>query len=135
LQSIDNNIKIDLFDYDDIYQVSAETVKALFLVKVLNLNIKQELIITNSNKWGINNNIKNFKKNTVPEFVPLVSEFLEYKSTSEKPVIKVALIHPDCHNIVKYINESDAVKVNYDKPIDGVYFVKYPELRTFFEKH
>ena len=135
LNSIDQTFKIELFDYDDTYQISAENDKEVFLVKVVNANANQELIITNSNKWGINKNIKNFRRSSVPDFVPLVHEFLNYKATSEKPIKKIALIHPDCHNIVKYLNESDAIVVNNEKPIDGVYFVKYKDMKSFFEKH
>lgn len=135
LQFIDENAKIDLFDYDNSFQIMFETEKELYLIKVLNINVKQELIITNSHKWGINKNIKNFKRSTAPFFVPLVPEFLNYESPSKKLVKKVALINPNCHNIVKYLNESDAITVNHEKPIDGVYFVKYNNLRDFFKKH
>jgi hypothetical protein len=134
LLKINKDIKIDLFDYDEIFQLSAETSDEVILMKVLNINPNSEIIITNSNMWGINKNIKNFKKSTTPDFVPLVSEFIDYKTASDKPVKKIALINPDCHNITKYLNESDVIKVDMNKPVDGIYFIKYGNLANIFKK-
>jgi len=115
-----------------IYQLEFKTDK-LYLIKIIDINPKNEIIITNSEKVAINVDIRGWRRSSKPNFVAGIKEFIKKKSNIE--TVKIVLIYPNCHNITKYINESDAFKVNSTKEIDGLFFVKYTELGEFLKKH
>ena len=113
----------------DLYQIEVVGIKR-FLIKTLIVNPSNEIIITNSEKVIINSDIKDWKRSTKPNFVSGISEFIKFEK-KEKNLIKIVLIYPDCHNITKYINESDCYVVDKSKPVDSLYFIKYKDLRDF----
>jgi|AntAceMinimDraft_17_1070374.scaffolds.fasta_scaffold167824_1 hypothetical protein len=114
------------------YQLKFRTDK-LFLIKIIDMNPRNEVIITNSEKVVVNDDIKGWKRSSQVSFVAGIKEFIDMKSELE--LIKIVLIYPNCHNMTKYINESDAYKVDNSKKVDDLFFVKYTELGDFLKKH
>lgn len=106
----------------------------LYLIKVLPFDLHHELIITNKYYWCMNADLKGWKRSTVPDLFQGVKEFVDYNPTTKLKVVKIALIMPDCHNITRYLNESDVAKVLPSDLVYGVYFVKSVELQSFFPK-
>lgn len=116
------------------YQFKIETKDCIYLVKVIHFHSSYELIITNPNFWCINSNPKNWKRSSVPVLVEGVKAFQNISLTTNKKVIKAAIIYPDCYNILMYLNESDVELVTYKKQAYGVYFVLFNEIDLFFRK-
>ncbi|MBN2503953.1 MAG: hypothetical protein JXB20_01260 [Bacilli bacterium] len=115
------------------YQLLAETEAHLFVIKVVRFALNHELIITNPTYWCINRSPKEWRRSSKPELVSHVKSFIDFVPESSKKIIKVALIYLGCHNISRYINESDVELVSYRKKVNGVYFVRYSELTGFFQ--
>ena len=111
-----------------------ETGDKFYLIKVLPFDLHHELIITNRYYWCMNADLKGWKRSTVPDLFPGVKEFVDYSHLTKLKVVKIALIMPDCHNIIRYLNESDVAKVLPSDLVYGVYFVKAVELQSFFPK-
>jgi len=116
------------------YDYLFEYQENLYLIKVLPFDLHHELIITNKYYWCMNADLKGWKRSTIPDLFPGVKEFVDFAPKTDKKVIKIALIMPDCHNITRYLNESDVAKVNPKDLVYGVYFVKAVELQSFFPK-
>lgn len=116
------------------YQYSFVLNETTYLIKVLPFDLSRELIITNQYFWCINADLKGWKRSTVPDLFSGVKEFVNLKPEPGQQIIKIALILPDCHNITRYLNESDVKKVTYKDLVYGVYFVKAIELQLFFDK-
>ena len=116
------------------FQYQFEFNNSVYLIKVLPFDLQHELIITNQYFWCNNADLKGWKRSTIPDLFPGVREYVNYKSDTDKKVIKMALILPDCHNIIRYLNESDVAKVKPTDLVYGVYFVKAVELDLFFNK-
>jgi hypothetical protein len=116
------------------FQYCFEFNNSIYLIKVLPFDLQHELIITNQYYWCINADLKGWKRSTIPDLFPGVREFLNYNVDTQKKVVKMALILPDCHNIIRYLNESDVAKVKPTDLVYGVYFVKAIELNLFFNK-
>ena len=106
----------------------------LYLIKVLPFDIHHELIITNKYYWCMNADLKGWKRSTVPDLFPGVKEFVDLIPATTLKVVKISLIMHDCHNIIRYLNESDVAKVLPSDLVYGVYFVKSADLRSFFPK-
>ncbi|MBI9009753.1 MAG: hypothetical protein JEZ05_06965 [Tenericutes bacterium] len=132
IQGIYQNVSFTRFKANMTYQTEVKTDK-LYLIKIIDMNPHHEVIITNSEKVVVNDDIKGWKRSSNVEFVAGMKEFMNLKS--EKELVKIVLIYPNCHNITKYINESDAYRVEYNKKVDDLYFVKYTELEQFLKKH
>lgn len=115
------------------HQYEIETDAMIYLIKVIHFNSKHELIITNPYFWCVNESIKNWKRSSAPNLISGVNEFVDMKVKSSKQVVKVGLIYPDCHNITRYLNESDVELVTYKKSAYGVYFVRFSEFNLFFK--
>ncbi|XFA98808.1 hypothetical protein ACAG96_08020 [Candidatus Izemoplasma sp. B36] len=124
------NPKIELCSFDNLYQIKFLSKKEYF-IKILPMSPKHELIITNSNKVIINDDPKNFKRSAKPDFVPGIKQFSELNLDREN--IKIILVYPDCHNITKYINESDVITIDSSNIVDGIYYIKYKELEEFLK--
>ncbi len=131
----DNKAIVNIYDYDEAFQLVAKHDDKDIFIKVVNIRPKHELIITNSHKWGINPHVKNFKRSSNLNFVEKTREFIKLTGSQDKEIMKVAFINPDCHNIVKYLNEADAITVDENNPVDGVYFVKSANFQDFLKKH
>lgn len=127
-----HNVEITTHKVNYLYHLEFVKEKQ-YLIKVIDINPRYEVIITNSDKIVINDDIKNWKRSTKPHFVPGVREF--FKLETDIPTVKVIVVYPNCHNITKYINECDAFKVDKYQKVDGVYFIKFPELGDFLKKH
>jgi len=107
----------------------------LFLVKLISMNPKHELILTNPTFWCINDNPNTWKRSSTPVLIPFVKEFLNLSLESEKEVVKVAMIIPGCYNITRYLNESDVELVTYKKSVHGVTFVRFDEIKDFLSSN
>jgi len=119
---------------DKFYDYFFENLESQYLIKVLPFDLHHELIITNKYYWCMNADLKGWKRSTVPDLFPGVKAFVDFSPKTNLKVIKIALIMPDCHNITRYLNESDVAKVNPKDLVYGVYFVKAVELQRFFPK-
>ncbi|XMB72834.1 hypothetical protein RJI07_02730 [Mycoplasmatota bacterium WC30] len=127
------NANIDMLHSGDIYQMEVQTEKR-YLIKLIDINPRYELIITNADRVVINENAKEWRGSSKPHFVSGIRRFMKYEQT-DKNIIKIVLIYPNCHNITKYTNESDAFKVKKNQKIDGLYFIKFGNLEEFLRKH
>ncbi len=114
------------------FHIQIETENRVFLVKIIPFSINHELIITAPKSWCVNKSPKAWKRSSTPELVPLVSGFMEYKPDFDKKIVKIALIYPGCHNITRYLNESDVELVSYTKPVNGINFIRFSELDDYF---
>lgn len=124
-----SDIELKSYKPDNIYQFEFETDKR-YLIKVIDINPKNEVIITNSEKVVINDDIKGWKRSTKPNFVAGIQELIKIKDA-----IKIVLIYPNCHNITKYINESDVFLVDKFQKIDDLYYIRFRELADFLNSH
>jgi len=110
------------------FAFDVETAGTLFLIKVLPMNPAHELILTNRYFWCVNDDPKNWKRSSKPHLVPGVKAFLDDTPATSKRVVRIALIVPACHNVTRYLNESDVETVKPEKPAEGVYFVPFDRL-------
>ncbi len=127
-----NKITVDGANERHGYQLMVETENVLFLIKIIKFSLNHELIITNPTHWCINRSPREWRRQSKPEIVPGVKTFLDYKPDNDKRLVKIALVYPSCHNISRYLNESDVELVDYQKNINNVYFVRFIELENFF---
>jgi len=102
--------------------------------KIIDMNPFHEVIITNADNVVINENISDWKRSTKPHFVPRMKDFINNEK-NDSQIVKVVLIYPGCHNITKYINESDAYIVEKFQRVDGLYFIRFNNLEEFLTKH
>ncbi|MDC7242605.1 MAG: hypothetical protein PQJ44_01170 [Sphaerochaetaceae bacterium] len=116
---------------EDIYQIGFIQEKE-YLIKIIDMNPKHEVIITNSERVVINDDIKGWKRSTKPNFVDGIKDFMKYNNNNE--LIKIVLLYPSCYNITKYINESDAFKVKEFQEIDSIYYLRFKNLIKFLKK-
>ncbi|MCK5731653.1 MAG: hypothetical protein KAH13_01405 [Tenericutes bacterium] len=123
---------VTLKNHGDIYQMSYQSSNE-FLIKIIDMSPKDEVIITNSNKVVINDDISGWRKSSKPNFVSGIKEFIKLKSKEE--VIKIILLYPDCHRIIKYKNESDVFIVEKNQKIDNIYYIRFKDLGEFIKKH
>jgi len=114
------------------FQLRVETDGEVVLIKVIPFAINHELIITNPTFWCVNQSPQSWKRSSTPELVPGVEAFMKAKPETAKSVRKIALIYPGCHNITRYLNESDVEVVTCRKAVNSVYFVRFSELEDFF---
>lgn len=121
------------FQPTDLYQIKLLSDKT-FLFKLIDMNPRYEVIITNAEKVVINDDIKNWRRATKPRFVSGIKPFIKTQD-KDPSVVKVILIYPGCHNITKYINESDCYLVDRFQKIDDLYYIKFEELGDFLKKH
>jgi len=110
-----------------------ETEETLFLIKIIRMNPAHELIITNPSSWCINANPREWKRQSNPSRVLGVEAFRDFPIGSDKKSEKVALIVPNCHNISRYLNESDVELVTMKKKVAGIRFVRFQELAEFLD--
>lgn len=104
-----------------------------YYIKIIDMNPLHEVIVTNADRVVINDDIKNWRRSTKPHFIPGMAEFFALEKDN-KDIVKIVLIYPGCHNITKYINESDAHIVEKFQKVDGLYFIRFGELKEFLEK-
>jgi hypothetical protein len=114
------------------FQIETET--NTILIKVVMFHPKHEIIITNQYYWCINNNPRNWKRSATPILVPNVKKFVDFKVQSSKKITKVGLITPDCHNITRYLNESDVEVVRPNDLVYGVHLMRLSDLPIFLQK-
>jgi hypothetical protein len=108
-----------------------ESIDKLFLVKMVRMSQSEELIITNRHFWCVNDNPGAWRRSSKPNLVTHVAPFVDYQSNTNKKVVKICVITPDCRNITRYLNEADVEVV---KPMDvvwGVHFVRIGDLADY----
>ncbi len=118
---------------NDVYQMEVESEKK-YLVKLIDMNPRYEIIITNADRVVINADVKDWKRSTKPHFVSGIRRFMSHEKDN-KNLVKIILIYPGCHNITKYINESDVFKAKKHQKIDGLYFIKFADFEEFIKNH
>lgn len=128
--SVFEDANLEIHRFDDIYQIKFFNQKT-YSIKILDMNPHHEVILTNSDRVIINENIKDWKRSTKPNFVNKMTEFI--RDNNEANHIKIVLIYPGCHNITKYINESDVFVLEPNQKIDQVYYVKYHDFYDFLK--
>jgi NADH:ubiquinone oxidoreductase subunit 5 (subunit L)/multisubunit Na+/H+ antiporter MnhA subunit len=126
-----SDVEITKYNTHKLYQIEFKKEKK-YLIKLIDMKPQSEIIITNSEKVVVNHDIKGWKRSTKPNFVPGMTEFINLKSDTE--LVKIVLIYPNCHNILKYINESDAYVVDMFKQVDGIFYVKFDDFDEFLKK-
>lgn len=131
ISNVFSNPQIQTFKNEDLVQMTFKD-KKQYSIKLIDMNIKHEIIITNSDRVIVNENIKGWKRSTKPNFVPGMREYFNNNNSGNH--IKIVLIYPGCHNIIKYINESDVYIVEKYQKVDNVYFIKFPDLEEFLKK-
>lgn len=123
------NVEIHTFKQEDVFQFEFFK-EQRYLIKLIDMNPKNEVIITNSEKVVINDDIKGWKRSSKPHFVPSIKDFIKISDA-----IKIVLIYPNCHNITKYINECDVFTVEKHEKIDDLYYIRFTQFSDFLIKH
>lgn len=114
--------------------VEAQTARVLFLLKPVPLAPGQELILTNPRTWAQNGDPGNWRRSTVPELVPGVEAFLDYRPESAANIVRIAVLMPSARLVTRYLNESDVEVVKPEKAVHGVHFVPLSELSGFLSE-
>ncbi len=125
--------EVSTFHPDDLYQIKLVNERT-YLFKIIDMNPRYEVIITNAEKVVINDDIKNWRRATKPRFVSGIKAFIR-ESKQDLTVVKIVLIYPGCHNITKYINESDCYLVDSGQKIDDLHYLRFQDLKDFMKKH
>jgi hypothetical protein len=121
---------VDIFDRESIYQIAIENELEKIIIKLIMAQDDYEFIITNINRWTVNNNPKQWTRKSKPIFIEGAAEFVDYQE-NEKQLKKIVLIYPTSKRIIRYLNESDTVVVNIEDNVGGIRFIKYNELEKF----
>ena len=127
-----SNIQFSWHPDSHFYHLEFSTEDTSYLVKVVRINPSHELILTSPRSWCVNANPRDWKRQSRPDLIPGVETFLNYRLDNPRQQVKIALIYPGCHNISRYLNESDVELVSWQKPVNGIHFVRRDELPNFF---
>jgi hypothetical protein len=125
--------EVDIFDRDSTYQFSVERDNIKMIIKLIMAQDDYEFIITNINRWTVNNNPKQWTRKSKPIFIEGADKFVNY-SEADKTVKKIVLIYPTSKRIIRYLNESDTVSVNTEDNVGGISFIKYNEMEKFLKQ-
>lgn len=120
-------------DKNQVFDVMVETETGVYLIKIIRMNPLHELIITNPKSWCINPHPREWRRQSKPNRVWGVESFLECQPNSQKFIQKIALIYPNCHNISRYLNESDVELVTMKHTVNQIRFVRFQELMDVFD--
>ena len=126
------NAEVKLFDRDEIYQLEVTQDTNKLLIKVIMAREDYEFIITNTNKWTINDNPQQWTRKSKPIFIENTDNFIEYKQ-NDMNIDKIVLIYPSSKRIIRYLNESDTVVVKPEDKFKGITFVKYEDLEKILK--
>ena len=138
--------KLDVLKYESLKNVSITDVKekyfdhilefeeTIVLVKLVKFYIKSELIVTNKYFWCINDNPKSYNRSKKPVLVSGVKEFYNHQRDTNKIVIKLGIIYPDCHNKTMYLNECDVVKITPKTNCYGFNIITENEIEEYFSQ-
>lgn len=124
--------RIILYDREDIYQIQIEEENLITLVKVILSREEYEFIITNSNKWTVNNNPLQWTRKSKPMFITNSEDFINIKN-ADLPIRKIVLIYPACKRVIRYLNESDTVMVTEKDKVMGINFVQWFDLEKILK--
>jgi len=120
------------FSEDGITDFRIETKETLMIVKWIRMDPRHELIITNPDAWCLNDDPQSWRRSSTPRLISGVASFRKIPMDSSKKTFRLALLDPGCHNVTRYLNESEVETVRWEKPIHGVHFVRLGELGDFF---
>ncbi len=84
--------EVDIFDRDSTYQFSVERDNIKMIIKLIMAQDDYEFIITNINRWTVNNNPKQWTRKSKPIFIEGAEQFVNY-SEADKTVKKIVLIY------------------------------------------
>jgi hypothetical protein len=121
---------VEIFDRESTYQIAVENDIEKIIFKLIMSQDDYEFIITNINRWTVNNNPKQWTRKSKPIFIEGAEEFVNYSETG-KQLRKIVLIYPTSKRIIRYLNESDTVVVDIVDNVGGISFIKYNELEKF----
>jgi len=132
LEMINPDFKIKSYKRDDVFQFEINNIDYKIYIKLVKSRSEYEFIITNSNKWIVNQSPQQWTRKTKPIFIEKSKEFSDFmiESTTYK---KVVLIYPSCKRIIRYLNESDTVIVKEDQAFNRVNFIRYENLKEFMK--
>jgi len=126
------NSTVELFDRDEIYQLEIIQETSKILIKVVFSREDYEFIITNTNKWTINNNPFQWTRKSKPIFIENSDSFVEYKK-DDLNISKIVLLYPSSKRIIRYLNESDTVVMKPEDKFKDITFIKYEDLEKILK--
>ena len=126
------NSEVKLFDRDEIFQIEVKEETKTLIIKVIIAREDYEFIITNTNKWTINDNPQQWTRKSKPIFIENTDSFVEYKM-NDMNIDKIVLIYPSSKRIIRYLNESDTVVVKPEDKFKGITFIKYQDLEKILK--
>jgi len=111
------------------YQIKAVKDEKTFFFKIVYSRENHEFIITNTNKWIVNDNPKQWTRKTQPIFIRGAQEFININEAEKKVVI----VYPSSKRIIRYLNESDTVIVKPQDKFLNIHFLKFDDLEKIFK--
>jgi hypothetical protein len=115
-------------------ELSVEGSRQLYLIKVLPFQPAHELIVTNPTSWCINDKPRDWRRSSKPNLIPGVADFLARKPIANLPIMRIAVVVPNCHNITRYLNECDVEIVKPGDLVYGAYLMRLSDLQDFITK-
>ncbi len=104
-----------------------ETDEAVFLFKLFQVQSNEKIIITNRTTWIRTKGSSGIKReNSIPGVIQLVNDTREIDQN--KPIYRVAIVHPGVEQIRKYINENEMVIIPMNTKVNDYYFVNSKDL-------
>jgi hypothetical protein len=116
------------------HELSVAGSRHLYLIKVLPFQPAHELIVTNPTSWCINDKPRDWRRSSKPNLIPGVADFLARKPIGNLPIMRIAVVVPNCHNITRYLNESDVEIVKPGDLVYGAYLMRLSDLQDFITK-
>jgi hypothetical protein len=123
---------IRLYERENVYQIQVDEQNLITLIKVILSREEYEFIITNSNKWTVNNNPLQWTRKSKPMFISDSDAFINIKKT-DLPLRKIVLIYPSCKRVIRYLNESDTIMVREKDTVNGINFVQWIDLEKILK--
>jgi hypothetical protein len=116
------------------HELSVEGSRHLYFIKVLPFHPAHELIVTNPTSWCVNDKPRDWRRSSKPNLIPGVADFLSRKPAGNLPIIRIGVVVPNCHNITRYLNESDVEIVKPGDLVYGAYLMRLSDLQDFIAK-
>lgn len=127
IKELTNTEDISLYNRNDIYHIHFKVNDLTFYLKLVFSTYDHEFIITNTNKWTVTDNPKQWTRKSKPLFIEDSDSFINLRK-DDKDVRKIVLIYPTSKRVIRYLNESDTVIVNPKENHLGIHFVSYINL-------
>jgi len=132
LQQLKPESEFKVFGRDEIYHIEICDSHLKYLLKIVKSKAEYEFIITNSEKWIVNQSPQQWTRKTKPIFIDNSKEFIDLKDEVSN-LVKIVVIYPSCKRIIHYLNESDTVIVKEEDKVNGIHFVRYENVEKFIK--